>query len=227
MQAEHELEVGAIVRALRAQDDASPAATQREAALLEWLVTNYTAQRSFCTPAAAGLPSPDDFRELFSVLVAARFANDNWWNQAPEANRLLVLQSLRLLMRDAALQEQWAAEPGATSSFAARLHHYAAGYGSSGSSEFNLEIVGELAAMAKRLVRTHQHGLVTHFSAPYSLILSDTRKCLHPACSPSISLRGACGAGCSWRPGVAPALIRRRAAALRDRQPHTAGDRGW
>jgi hypothetical protein len=154
-QADLEPEVGAIVRALRAEDDASPAAAQREAGLLEWLVTSYTAQRNFCTPAAAGLPSPDDFRELFRALVAARFANDAWWNQAPEANRLLVLQSLRLLMRDAALQQQWAAEPGATSSFSARLHHYAAGYGASASSEFNLEIVGELAALAMRLVRMH------------------------------------------------------------------------
>lgn len=147
--------VDAIIRGLRGQGDGSPDAAQHEAALLEWLVTNYTVQRSFCAPAAvAGAPSPEDFQELFSALVATRVANDGWWNQAPEANKLLVLQSLRLLMRDATLQQQWATEPGATTSFATRLHHYAAGHGASASSEFNLEIVGELAAIAKRLVRS-------------------------------------------------------------------------
>ena len=146
--------VDAIIHGLRGQDDGSPGTAQDEATLLEWLVTTYTAQRSFCTPLAGGSPAPEDFQGLFSALVAARIANDDWWNQAPEANKLLVLQSVRLLMRDAMLQHHWATEPLATTSFAARLHHYAARHGASASSEFNLEIVGELAAIAKRLVRS-------------------------------------------------------------------------
>ncbi len=146
--------VDAIIRGLRGQGDGSSGTAQHEAALLEWLVTTYRAQRTFCTPVAGGSPAREDFQELFSALVAARVANDDWWNQAPEANKLLVLQSVRLLMRDAMLQQHWATEPRATMSFAARLHHYAAGHGASASSEFNLEIVGELAAIAKRLVRS-------------------------------------------------------------------------
>lgn len=145
--------VGAIISGLGGSSVAL-GATQQEAALLEWLVTTHTAQRTFSAPAATGSPSPKDFRELFGALISARFANDEWWDCAPEANKLLVLQSLRLLMRDASLQKQWACEAGATSSFAARLHHYSAIHGASAISEFNLEIVGELAAMAKRLVRT-------------------------------------------------------------------------
>jgi hypothetical protein len=145
--------VGAIVRGLRSEEGVSPEGTQREAALLEWLVTTYESQRSFSAPGEGGEPSADEFRDLFSALLASRFADDGWWSHAPEANKLLVLQTLRLLMRDGALQEQWALEPGATSAFVTRLHHYADAHAASASGEFNLEIVGELAAMAKRLVR--------------------------------------------------------------------------
>ena len=51
-----------------------------------------------------GEPSADEFRDLFSALLASRFADDGWWSHAPEANKLLVLQTLRLLMRDGALR---------------------------------------------------------------------------------------------------------------------------
>ena len=144
--------VGAIVRGLHDDDDAASddgAAYRREAALLEWLVTTYGSNRGFSTPASEGDPTPADFSELFGELLTSRFACDGWWASAPEANKLVVLQTLRLLMRDRELQEQWAAEPRSTPAFAARLHYYADGAAASG--EFNLEIVGELAAMAKRL----------------------------------------------------------------------------
>ena len=53
-----------------------------------------------------GDPTPADFSALFGALLTSRFASDDWWAGAPEANKLVVLQTLRLLMRDAALQEQ-------------------------------------------------------------------------------------------------------------------------
>ena len=148
--------VAAIVRSL-AEGEGGDERSSREAALLEWLITTYSAQRSFATPGPqGGEPSAEDFGALFRALLAARFASEAWWSGAAEASKLVVLQALRLLMRDGAMQAQWAAQAEAAAAFAARLRGYSDAHCGGRSEdefrgEFTVEIVGELAAMAKRL----------------------------------------------------------------------------
>ena len=83
--------VDAIIRGLRGQGDGSPDAAQHEAALLEWLVTNYTVQRSFCAPAAAaGSPSPEDFQQVANTTqcrAALDYLRQNISNSRRSARR--------------------------------------------------------------------------------------------------------------------------------------------